>query len=82
MNTDRETRARIAAMTAAEAAIDSDPRDPFRVLAETSAVAAKHFKVDPETVYDFADGIVIEALVEKHFDSAIESPGVNTLNVG
>lgn len=82
MNTDRETRTRIAAMTAAEAAIEADPRDPFRVLAETSAVAAKSFRVKSERVYDLADGIVIETLVEEHFDSATKSSGASTLNVG
>ncbi len=82
MNTDRETRTRIAAMTAAEAAIESDPRDPFRVLAETSAVAARNFKVDSGAVFDFADGMVIEAMVEKHFEFAIQGPGSQTLIAG
>jgi hypothetical protein len=82
MNTDRETRTRIAAMTAAEAAIEADPRDPFRVLAETSAVAAKSFRVNSERVFDLADEIVIETLVEEHFDSVIRIPGSQTLNAG
>jgi len=82
MNTDRETRTRIAAMTAAEAAIERDPRDPFLVLAETSAVAAKNFKVDSAAVFDFADGMVIEAMVEKHFESAIGGSDSQTLIAG
>jgi hypothetical protein len=64
MNTDRETRTRIAAMTAAEAAIEADPEDPFDVLDATSAEAADTLGVDARAVYDLADGIIVETLVE------------------
>ena len=64
MNTDRETRTRIAAMAAAEAAIERDPRDPFEVLDVASAEAADNLGVDPQAVYDLADGIIVETLVD------------------
>ena len=66
MKTDRDTRARIAAMAAAEAAIERNPRDPFAALAQTSAETAASFGVEAQAVYLIADGIVVEALVETH----------------
>jgi hypothetical protein len=67
MTTDPDTRIRIAAMAAAEAAIERDPRDPFAVLPQTSAEAAAHLGVDARAVFPVADGIVVEALIEMHF---------------
>lgn len=58
LGTDRATRARIAALTAAEAAIERNPRDPFEELANTCADAAKATHADPEEVYELADVIV------------------------
>lgn len=66
MNTDRETRTRIAAMTAAEAAMEHEPRDPFEFLELTSAKAADSLGVDAQEVHDLAEEIVVEVLVETH----------------
>ena len=82
MNTDRETRTRIAAMAAAEAAIEHDPRDPFPVLRQFCARAAANLKVDPKAVYEIADGIVVEALVEQHLSPGIDRAGGQTLTAG
>ena len=81
MNTDRETRIQIAAMAAAEAAIEHDPRDPFDVLEVTSAEAADNLGVDPRAVYDLADGIVVETLVETHLgpDTRITTMGARII---
>jgi hypothetical protein len=59
VGTDRATRARIAAMTAAEAAIEQNALDPYAALEQTSAAAAQAVKVDPETVYQMAGEIVV-----------------------
>ena len=82
MNTDRETRTRIAAMAAAEAAIEHDPRDPFPVLRQFCARAAANLKVDAKAVYEIADGIVIEALVEQHLGPVIEATGAGNVHAG
>ncbi len=69
MKTDRDTRARIAAMVAAEAAFERNPRDPFAALAQTSAETAANYGVEAQAVYVIADGIVVETLVETHLAS-------------
>ena len=77
MNTNRETRTRIAAMAAAETAMERAPQDPFVFLDETAAEAASKIGVDAGEVYDLADGIVVEALVETQFgpDTRITTVG-------
>lgn len=70
LGTDLATRARIAAMTAAETAIELNTRDPFAELERTSAAAAQEIKVDPETVYRIADEIVVRA-----FRAKLDKPG-------
>ena len=57
MGTDPTTRARIAAMTAAEAAIELNARDPYAELERTCTTAAEAVKADPETVYQIAGEI-------------------------
>jgi len=66
MKTDRDTRTRIAAMAAAEAAIERNPRDPFAALLQTSTETAANLRVEAQAVYVIADGILIEALIETH----------------
>jgi hypothetical protein len=66
MKTDRDTRTRIAAMAAAEAAIECNPRDPFAALPQTSATTAARLGVEAQAVYVIADGILVEALIETH----------------
>lgn len=70
MGTDSVTRARIAALTAAEAAIEQNGRDPFAELARTSADAAQAIKADPGTVYRIADEIVVRT-----FRAKLDKPG-------
>lgn len=65
MKTDAATRARIAAMSAAESAFERDERDPFVALEQTSADAADALRVDPEMVLEIADEIVVNALAER-----------------
>jgi hypothetical protein len=67
MKTDRDTRTRIAAMAAAEAAIERNPRDPFAALPQTSAETAADLGVEAQAVFEIADGIVVETLIETHF---------------
>lgn len=67
MKTDRDTRTRIAAMAAAEAAIERNPRDPFAALPQTSAETAADLGVEGQAVFVIADGIVVETLIETHF---------------
>ncbi len=76
MKTDRDTRTRIAAMAAAEAAMERNPRDPFAALPQTCAETAEHLGVDAQAAYVIADGILVEALIEFHFGP--EPPGSET----
>ncbi len=82
MKTDRETRTRIAAMAAAEAAIERNPRDPFAGLPKACAEIAARLGVEARAVHVIADGILVEALIETHLGP--EPPGVemNTLSAG
>lgn len=82
MKTDRQTRTRIAAMAAAETAIERDPRDPFNVLAETCRSAAATLGVDPEEVYRIADTIVVETMVDTHLGPSSRSPQPGSLYAG
>lgn len=75
MITDRETRTRIAAMTAAEAAMELKPQDPFEFLEVTSAEAADSLSVEVREVHDLAEEIVVEILVETHLTP---SAGITT----
>lgn len=59
MGTDLAIRVRIAAMTAAEEAIEQNPHDPFADLGRISAAAAQAVKADPESVRRVADEIVV-----------------------
>ena len=66
MKTDRETRTRIAAMVAAEVAIERNHRDPFAALPQTCAETAARLGVEAQAVYAIADGILVEAMIETH----------------
>jgi len=70
MGTDPATRARIAAFSAAEAAIELNTRDPFAELEKTSAAAALEIRADPEAVKRIADEIVV-----KTFRAKLNKPG-------
>lgn len=70
MGTDPATRARIAAISAAEAAIELNNRDPFAELEQTSADAAQAIRADPEAVYRIADEIVVRT-----FRAKLDKPG-------
>lgn len=65
MSTNPATRVRIAAMCAAETAIERNPRDPFVELERFSVASAGALAADPETVFEVADEIVIETLTSK-----------------
>ncbi|MGD8439604.1 MAG: hypothetical protein PVG53_03645 [Holophagae bacterium] len=65
MGTDRVTRARIAAMTAAEAAFERNARDPFAELEQASTAAAQAVDADPEAVYRIADELVLRVFRAK-----------------
>jgi hypothetical protein len=80
MTTDLETRTRIAAMSAAEAAIENDSRDPFRVLEGTCFIAAARLGVDPLAVFDVADGILIEDFADRHIGP--EPEGISVSGAG
>jgi len=70
LDTDRATRARIAAMVAAEAAMEQKDGDPRQVLERTSTAAAKAVEADPEIVYRMADEIVVRT-----FRADLDKPG-------
>lgn len=70
MATDIVTRARIAALTAAEEAIEENPHDPFAELKRISATAASAVRADPDIVHRIAGEIVVRA-----FRADFDSPG-------
>lgn len=65
MRTDPATLVRIAAMSAAETAIENNPRDPFVELEQVSAAAAEALAVNRETVLEMADDIVITTFTNR-----------------
>ena len=82
MKTDRETRTRIAAMAAAEAAIERNHRDPFAALPQTCAETAARLCVDSRAVYAIADGILVEAMIETHLGPESSGMEMNPLSAG
>ena len=69
-------------MAAAETAIERDPRDPFNALEETCAATAATLGVEPAEVYEIADTIVVEAMVETHLGPGSRDGEAPTLFAG